>query len=172
MVLHGITWYCMVFVLCYAEVPSHLLVIRVAHVPLLVVEVDVHLLGPALHHILQPPACVRPVERGDVEGVPIVRVLVAKVVETYNNKNDNNNNINNNNNNDNNNNNNNNYNNYNDNNRWWIPRSKLRWMAAGWSGGTQENWSGVTELQMENAFSIISSITSAVRFVSGLVGYL
>ena len=66
--------------------------IRVAHVPLLVVEVDVHLLGPALHHILQPPAGVRPVERGDVEGVPIVRVLVAKVVETYNNNKNNNNN--------------------------------------------------------------------------------
>ena len=76
----------------YAHVPSHLLVIRVAHVPLLVVEVDVHLLGPALHHILQPPAGVRPVERGDVEGVPIVRVLVAKVVETYNNNKNNNNN--------------------------------------------------------------------------------
>ena len=60
----------------------NLLVIGVARVPLLVVEVDVHLLGPALDHILQPSTRVSPVEGGNVESVPTVRVVVASLVET------------------------------------------------------------------------------------------
>ena len=40
--------------------PAHLLVVGVAHVPLLVVEVDKHLLGPPLDHILQAATCNRP----------------------------------------------------------------------------------------------------------------
>ena len=64
------------------SLPPHLLVVGVAHVPLLVVEVDVHLLRPPLDHVLQPATCMRPVERGNVEGVPTVRILVASVMET------------------------------------------------------------------------------------------